>query len=136
MSAENPVSPKVTVGGGVGIGGTLVTALLTSIDGAVSDWAGEWTPVIYMGVVVLLSIGMAYAKHDPARAVEYVYDYLSGQEQPEDQAPAMVTVSSPFEPMEGDETDYEPVPVEEVEDSEQTPDTVSTSEETADTEEH
>lgn len=75
-SKGNPVSPKVKHGAAAGTGTGMLLTILELASTKFGDFAGEWTQVIYMAIVLVVAVGVGYIKSDPKRAVTTVKQYL------------------------------------------------------------
>lgn len=73
---SNPISPKVKHGGAAGVGMGMLLTIIEQASTKFSVFAGDWTPVIYMAIVLVVAVGTGYIKRDPNRIVPTVKDYL------------------------------------------------------------
>lgn len=66
--APNPtISPKVKASGAVSAIVVVLIAMLAAITPDMVDFAGQFTPVIYAGIVALAAVLGGYVKSDPDR---------------------------------------------------------------------
>lgn len=75
MATNKKTSPKVTTDLIVTVVGVVILSMLAAVTPDMLDFAGEWTPVIYAGVVGLAGVLGAYVKRDPDREYPDVVDY-------------------------------------------------------------
>lgn len=64
---RTPISPKVYASGATGIFLFVVLAILTGVTEDMLDFAGQFTPLVYIAVTSLAAVIAGYFKGDPQR---------------------------------------------------------------------
>ena len=67
MATNKKTSPKVTADLIITVVGVVILSMLAAVTPEMLSFAGEWTPVIYAGIVGLAGVLGAYVKRDPDR---------------------------------------------------------------------
>lgn len=73
---QNKVSPKVKYGSTAMTLTGLVITVLTQFQDRFGDFAGDFTPAVYMGVVVAVGSVASYITSDPNRVSEVTKAWL------------------------------------------------------------
>lgn len=75
---ESPVSPKIKHGAAGGVGVGMLLTVLQQASHQFGDFAGDWTPVIFMAAVVAATAGVGYVK-GPKRAVKQTRKFFADE---------------------------------------------------------
>lgn len=67
---KTPVSPKVYASGATGVFLFVLLAVLSGVTNDMLDFAGQFTPLVYIGVTSLAAVIAGYLKGDPQRLPE------------------------------------------------------------------
>jgi hypothetical protein len=79
MAKDDPtkvVSPKVKHGGAAGLGVGMLITIIEQASAKFDHFAGDWTQVVYMAIVLAVAVGVGYIKRDPKRVIPTVEKYL------------------------------------------------------------
>lgn len=77
---NNPVSPKLKHGKAGEVGAGLIITVLIQAESSFGQFAGDWTPTVYLGAVIAAGAGIGYLKRDPLRVPKLVKRWTTRNE--------------------------------------------------------